>query len=371
MKIRHLNSYFFSNRLHKVLVEKMAHSGISQEAFVPLPIGDDSKENPAEKIVYHVKPCFTKLERRIWPLKMARLWSVYKKTFGDTIPDMNHAHSLFVNGLVAYLAKKKQGVPYIVTVRNTDINFFLGRHPSFFRPIGWRILRESDAVVTLSNVYRSQLEKIYRNYPLKASCHLATIPNGCEDFWFEDRPSPRTAPACPLRLVFVGLLSRNKNLPAVLRALKILLQLGVPVELKVVGSGPLESQYQEDAKNLPVEFLGFVNDRHQLRQIYRLSDVLVVPSFTESFGIVYAEALSQGIPVIYTRNQGFDGFFKDGMVGHAVDPNNPEQIADAILDIRDHFDDMSRTAIAESPMFRWDHSIIALRELYEAAKGSV
>jgi len=44
-----------------------------------------------------------------------------------------------------------------------------------------------------------------------------------------------------------------------------------------------------------------------------------MPSITETFGLVYAEALSQGLPVLYTRGQGFDRQFEEGEVGYAVD----------------------------------------------------
>lgn len=366
MHVRHLNSYFFSNRLHHVLVEKLADSGIQQQVFVPLPTGDLSQPNSVNHVDFAVKPCFNKFQRHLWPLKMSRIWSVFKETYGNSSTDIHHAHSLFVNGLLGLMAKRKYGIPYVVTVRNTDINYFLGRQPVIFRPLGWRILREASAVITLSSVYLDQLKKIYEHYPLHENSQLLTIPNGCEDFWYEDAFPPRKAPASPLRLVFVGLLSRNKNLPAVLSAVKTLHESGLSVDLKVVGSGPLESTYRQAAEGLPVQFLGFIEDRIRLRVIYRDSDVLVVPSFTESFGVVYAEALTQGLPVIYSRGQGFDGFFEDGCVGRAVNPNHPEELISAIKDIQERYTQMSYSACEGSAKFQWDHSTSALCDLYKS-----
>ncbi len=76
---------------------------------------------------------------------------------------------------------------------------------------------------------------------------------------------------------------------------------------------------------------GFVGEKEKLLEIYRQCDVLVVPSFRESFGLIYVEALTQGLPVVYTKGQGFDGNFEDGHIGYSIQPESPESIAEAIL----------------------------------------
>jgi glycosyltransferase involved in cell wall biosynthesis len=69
----------------------------------------------------------------------------------------------------------------------------------------------------------------------------------------------------------------------------------------------------------------------ELIDIYRANDIFVMPSFTESFGLVYAEAISQGLPVVYSIGQGFDRQFPEGEVGYHADPNSAQSVADAIL----------------------------------------
>jgi glycosyltransferase involved in cell wall biosynthesis len=195
------------------------------------------------------------------------------------------------------------------------------------------------------------------------------IPNGCEDFWFEGNYNRAELRSC-LRLVFVGLLNDNKNLRGVLEACKLLSNMGVSYELKVVGNGPLEDILKIEAAELPVRFLGYVEDRVALRSIYQNSDVLVVPSRTESFGVVYAEAMTQGLPVIYTAGQGFDGLFSDGEVGFAVDPDDVEQIASCVLHIRDDYGKFSQRAKIRAFCFRWDHPVEKLLRLYRNALSS-
>ena len=61
------------------------------------------------------------------------------------------------------------------------------------------------------------------------------------------------------------------------------------------------------------------------------SDIFVMPSRYETFGLVYVEALSQGLPVIYTRGQGFDGQIPDGEVGYSVKCNDVNEIAEKLF----------------------------------------
>ena len=70
--------------------------------------------------------------------------------------------------------------------------------------------------------------------------------------------------------------------------------------------------------------------KEKLMDLYRANDIFVMTSITETFGLVYAEAMSQRIPVVYSKQQGFDGQFKEGDVGYHVDPRSVEEITNAI-----------------------------------------
>jgi glycosyltransferase involved in cell wall biosynthesis len=372
MRLTHINSYFFSNRLHLALVEKLSDAVQGQHVFIPLPKSEKAESPSVANVTFSVLSCFSKLERLLWPLKMWRIWRNYCRDREPYCADLNHAHTLFVNGLIAYWAKKKFGTPYVVTIRNTDVNQFLKKYPAIFRPIGLKIMCEAEAVLTLSHVYWDKNIRCY--YKGGQIAHLdvkhKTIPNGCEDFWFEYQAS-RSVLDGPLRLVFVGLLGENKNLRSVLAACRLLQVRGIDFNLKVVGSGPLEAEFRKAAIDLPVHFLGYVSDRAGLLEVYRDSDLLVVPSFTESFGVVYAEAMSQGLPVIYTSGQGFDGFFSDGTVGFAVDPYNPVQIADRIVAIMNDYQSFAANVAMYAETFRWENAVNSLTQVYGLAPSSV
>jgi len=90
-----------------------------------------------------------------------------------------------------------------------------------------------------------------------------------------------------------------------------------------------------------------------------------MPSITETFGLVYPEAMSQGLPLIYTRGQGFDGQLEDGKVGYSVDCNNPEEILSKIINILDNYKEFSRNCIDNIDKFRWGNITKQYKNIYE------
>ena len=89
-----------------------------------------------------------------------------------------------------------------------------------------------------------------------------------------------------------------------------------------------------------------------------------MPSFSETFGLTYVEAMSQGVPVIFTKGQGFDGFFPDGHVGYRVDPGNPSMIADRIIDILGNYKQISGNCVVGSRRFSWEKIAQTYQSLY-------
>ena len=97
----------------------------------------------------------------------------------------------------------------------------------------------------------------------------------------------------------------------------------------------------------------------------RASDIFVMPSRYDTFGLVYVEAMTQGLPIIYSKGQGFDGQEPDGEIGMAVRYDSPEEIADAILRIRDRYEPMSERAIEVSKRFTWDRITDKYDQMYQ------
>jgi glycosyltransferase involved in cell wall biosynthesis len=365
--VTHINSYFITNALHAELIEKIDEKGLKQSVFVPVPhAGLLNKFVPDELLhgVITYKHCFNSFDKYLWPLKMLKIWLEFKKFYLKQPPSIIHAHTLIVNGLIAYLAFRKWGTPYIVTVRNSDLNVFLKFLP-FFRGIGLKILKSSSGVIILSPIY---LSKHLANYYPKDRFpdifkKAVVIPNGISDFWHKNISVMKNLQ--PERtIVFSGKIKRNKNLRTLIKACSLLDKSGYKLNLKVLGDGPQLNYFRKRKSILKIEFYGHLSTKDEILEKLRQSDILIVPSFVETFGLVYPEAMSQGLPVIYSRNQGFDGFFPDGHIGYAVDPRSPKEIAEKIRLIFSDYSRLSNNASEAAKEFSWDNVTERMMQLY-------
>src|SRR5690554_3751640 len=104
MKINHINSYFYTNRLHLLLIEKLSHKKYVQNIFVPVNVKDKlsaAKDESVPNAHVEVIHCFNNFERQFWPIKMIKIWKSYKIFKLKNDDEITHAHTLIVNGLIA------------------------------------------------------------------------------------------------------------------------------------------------------------------------------------------------------------------------------------------------------------------------------
>ena len=90
-----------------------------------------------------------------------------------------------------------------------------------------------------------------------------------------------------------------------------------------------------------------------------------MPSHTETFGLTYAEAMSQGLPVIYTRGQGFDKQFDDGVVGYSVSDTNVQELVQKIMECIKHYEKLSTNCVTNVTKFDWNYICNTYISIYE------
>ena len=103
--------------------------------------------------------------------------------------------------------------------------------------------------------------------------------------------------------------------------------------------------------------------KDKLINIYRTADIFALVSEGETFGLVYAEALSQGLPIIYTKGEGFDGQIKDDFVGVSVNPKR-EEIIFAINKIFENYYNYSKNTTSVIEKFRWNTIVKKYNDIY-------
>lgn len=363
MKVLHINSYYESSPFYKELYEAQYRDGIEVSVFVP---GNRKIKNQAfDYGPYTVlQPAYSPYQRFFFYWKQKSIERVMKKSIASSEYDVVHAHSLFTNGYQALNIKKKFQVPYVVAVRNTDLNFFF-KKAVHLRRVGIEILSEAGAIVFLSPSQKTVLLETYVPSHLKESIQKKSfvIPNGLSPFWLHHAGVPKMISEGPWKILFVGNISANKNLPMLIKAVKILEDHGIQASLTAVGKLK-EPTYIEKVPLKNFQYHEYM-DKERLLDLYRASDLFVLPSKQETFGLVYLEAMSQGLPVLYTKGQGFDGHIPSGEVGFPVDAESAEDIAEKIQMAISSYTELSEKALKYVEAFQWENISATYRTRYE------
>ncbi len=127
-------------------------------------------------------------------------------------------------------------------------------------------------------------------------------------------------------LIYVGRLSREKNLPCLADAFRLLSARRPDVGLVVVGEGPYEAEFRQATSGLPVVFAGLQRGEALARH-YASADLFVFPSRTDTLGVVLLEAQASGLPVLVSADGGPKDCLLNRRTGFVVEPMNPTLLA--------------------------------------------
>lgn len=367
MRILHINCNYIGTKLHQSMIAKLSELGVENSIYVPTYLKDASVADVDAEVC--ISNCFRKWDRVAFDYKQYKIISDIEKKFDISKFDCIHAYTLFTDGHVAKKLSEKYGVPYIVAVRGvTDIDTFFKR-VVYLRSRGISIMKKAKMIFFLSDVPRKIVFKKYvpDRYKVELFAKTRVIPNGIDDFWLENKNKEKKVfdPSSKvINIVYAGRVVRRKNITMTQKAVDILRKYGYTANLTVIGvsNDTMESRrimshaYTKCYRAAPKE---------KLINAYRHNDLFVMPSHSETFGLVYAEAMSQGLPVIYTKDQGFDGQFDEGLVGYAVDDYDPTDIADKIMTVCGNYDKISENCINNCEKFNWNEIVKEYYNIYE------
>ena len=350
-RILHINSYLKDRTFYKGLFEEQIREGNKVMVFTPVPYGNRGKADSVGKYV-NVEECYYQFERILFFLKQKKSIVRAEKLYDFSSVDIIHAHSMCTNGYIAYRISKKYKIPYIITVRNGDLNNIY-KKAIYLRPIFNKIIKHADKVVFLSESYKQDV--VDNCVPVSMKKDLLeksrVIPNGIDNFWIENVNKFEHTIHKPLRLIYAGEINKNKNIETLVGVIKELNKETLNAKLTICGT--IKDELLEPLiKTKNVCYRGTVN-KEKLKEIYRDNDIFVMVSKKEAFGLVYAEAMSQGLPIIYTKNQGFDKQFPEGQVGYHVECNSADEIISAIKQIANNYSELSSNCIRNVKKFRW------------------
>lgn len=251
--------------------------------------------------------------------------------------DVIYAHSFWHAGYIGTLLKKKYNIPLIVQEHRSQL--LTGE----FRPLVNKYLKktvlESDVFYCVSERLK---EEVYKR--TKVESKIKILPNMVNEiFTFKELPVNSD-----FIFTFIGTLNKRKRIMFLIKAFEKFCTKNT--KMLIVGAGPEKNELEEYILKSPVlinnvKLLGFL-DRGQIVDVLSKSNVFILPSAYEPFGVVYIEAMAIGRPVIATKNGGANDIINDSN-GYLIDVDNEEQLINAMRNMINNYNKFNLKKISQ------------------------
>jgi 1,2-diacylglycerol 3-alpha-glucosyltransferase len=298
-----------------------------------------------------------------------------KKFVRDLQLDLIHVHSPFSLGHVGASMARRLGLPLVFTYHtlyDQYVHYFpfaRGLAQKTVVSIATRFCNHCDLVITPTGV----IEELLRSYGVTVP--IISIPTGIDNRLFEEgdrnflRHRLAIAPEEKI-LLFVGRLSREKNLHSLFSVFDRVLQDDRRVTLVLAGSGPDEENLRQLAVAMGIaDKLAFTGrlSHQEVAGAYKSADIFVFPSLTETQGLVLVEAMAGGLAVVARSAFGSVAIVKDGVTGYLCD--SEEAFAERICELLQNQafrKRMGEAAIARAQGLTAEKMAIRLERAYQA-----
>ena len=248
-------------------------------------------------------------------------------------PQVLHAHWWLPGGFVGALVSMLTRAPLVITTHGTDVEML--RRTRWAIPLARFTFARARTVTCGSTYLREQLLALdvadaarvsVIPMPVSPEFEIANSELRAMESQFAIRNSQ-------LPILTVARLTAQKSIDTLIDALAILRERGCDARLKIIGDGPARVTLEQQARALNlqdrVEFLGALAQK-DLPRHYAECAVFALPSIREGMGLVFAEALLCGAPVIAANSGGVTDIVRDGETGLLVPERDARALADAI-----------------------------------------
>lgn len=280
--------------------------------------------NVPEYPLFHYQPYELALSSKL--VDMVKLYKI----------DVLHVHYAIPHAYAGYMAKqmlKNEGIeiPMITTLHGTDITL-VGNHPHYKPAVSFSI-NKSDVVTSVS---QSLKDDTYNLFKIKRDIHV--IPNFIELDKNNNEynvPCRRSLIAKPEERIITHISNfrKVKRIPDIIRIF-YKIQQEIPAKLLMVGDGPEKEKAELLCQELGIlEKVIFFGNSNEIDKILSNSDLFLLPSETESFGLAALEAMAWGVPVISSNSGGLPEVNFEGVSGYLSDVGNVDEMAENALKI--------------------------------------
>jgi len=281
-----------------------------------------------------------------------------------------HVHYAIPHAYAAYMAKqmlKEKGIDIkvVTTLHGTDITL-VGSHPNYKTAVEFSI-NNSDVVTTVSESLKKDTLRLFN---ITKEIHV--IHNFID---FEKYPEIDSV-ECQRNTIANDnerIITHISNLRPVKRAADVMdifykIQQKIPSKLLLVGEGPDREHIEFQAKELGIlDKVLFLGNSNEVNKLLCYSDLFLLPSQTESFGLAALEAMAARTPVISTNSGGLPEVNVQGVTGFLSDVGNTDEMAENgiyILEDLDRLQQFKQNALAQAKRFSMQNVLPAYKDVY-------
>lgn len=281
-----------------------------------------------------------------------------------------HVHYAIPHAYAAYMAKqmlKEKGIDIkvVTTLHGTDITL-VGSHPNYKTAVEFSI-NNSDVVTTVSESLKNDTLRLFN---INKEIHV--IHNFID---FEKYPEINSG-ECQRNTIANDderIITHISNLRPVKRAADVMdifykIQKEIPSKLLLVGEGPDREDIECQAKELGIlDRVLFLGNSNEVNKLLCYSDLFLLPSQTESFGLAALEAMAARTPVISTNAGGLSEVNINGITGFLSDVGDTDDMAKNgifILEDLERLQEFKQNALAQAKRFSLQNVLPAYKEVY-------
>ncbi|MCM8777984.1 MAG: glycosyltransferase [Candidatus Omnitrophica bacterium] len=264
-------------------------------------------------------------------------------------PDIIHAN-LYKTGIPAYIIKKRYNIPYVFTEHYSGYaRKTINKKKLKMAKTG---IENADLVLPVSN----SLKEDILSYGINGSFEI--VPNVVSDNFYYN-PEMKNMSGIK-KVLCVAAMHPKKNIPNLINACKVIHNIRQGWTLDIVGEGEKLKEYQKMVSDLSLDkFIHFLGGKQkkEIAYLMQTSDFFVLPSKYENLPCVLLESLSCGLPVVATKVGGIPEIINETN-GILVEPDNPKELAQAMLYMMDNADRYDRQKISLDAKNRYAYEAI-------------
>ncbi len=291
--------------------------------------------------------------------------------------DVLHVHYAIPHATSAFLAKQILGdlakdVAIITTLHGTDITL-IGSDPSYKDVVDFSI-NQSDGVTAVSEYLK---QETYNKFDIKKD--IRVIPNFIDlDRFQKSNKNHFKKAICPEGekvITHVSNFREVKRVPDVISTFDQILKNGVDAKLLMVGDGPDRQKAENKCRELKIcDKVRFLGKQEQVEEVLSISDLFLIPSGSETFGLAALEAMSCGVPVVSSNIGGLPEVNTHGETGYLCELGDVEcmgRYSTEILKDEKLHARMSKAARARAKEFEMDLVVKVYEDYYEEIKSGL